>query len=252
MPETTVSGILTRIGMGRLGRLGLEPAERYERKRPGELVHVDVKKLGRIQGGAGWRVRGRQTALQPRTEQTATGRGVARVGWEYVHVCVDDATPPCLRRGLARREGQRPRSAFSAGRFAFFRRYGITVERLLTDNGKAYRSTIHAHCLPHPQPQAPAHTALPAPDQRQGRAVHPHAARRLGLRRRSTAPQPSAPPRLTATASARAALTPPPGSTATRNGRRRRAARRGCRARALCPRRARAPRPPPAGPAAGG
>jgi transposase len=58
MPLSTVSGILTRIGMGRLGRLGLEPAVRYERSRPGELVHVDVKKLGRIVGGAGWRVRG--------------------------------------------------------------------------------------------------------------------------------------------------------------------------------------------------
>jgi hypothetical protein len=48
MPLSTVSGILTRIGMGRLGRLGMEPAERYERARPGELIHVDVKKLGRI------------------------------------------------------------------------------------------------------------------------------------------------------------------------------------------------------------
>jgi len=57
MPLSTVSGILTGIGMGRLGRLGLEPAERYERERPGELVHIDVKKLGRIQGGAGKRVR---------------------------------------------------------------------------------------------------------------------------------------------------------------------------------------------------
>src|SRR5947208_2837308 len=57
MPQTTVSGILTRIGLGRLGRLGLEPAQRYERKRPGELVHVDVKKLGRIAGGAGKRWR---------------------------------------------------------------------------------------------------------------------------------------------------------------------------------------------------
>ena len=56
MPETTVSGILTRVGMGKLGRLGLEPAERYERARPGELLHVDVKKLGRIEGGAGKRV----------------------------------------------------------------------------------------------------------------------------------------------------------------------------------------------------
>ena len=58
MALSTVSGILTRIGMGRLGRLGLEPAERYERERPGELIHIDVKKLGRIQGGAGKRVTG--------------------------------------------------------------------------------------------------------------------------------------------------------------------------------------------------
>ena len=60
MPVSTVSGILTRIGMGRLGRLGLEPAERYERERPGELIHIDVKKLGRIQGGAGHRMTGRR------------------------------------------------------------------------------------------------------------------------------------------------------------------------------------------------
>src|SRR5262249_58816850 len=58
MPLSTVSGILARVGMGRLGRLGFEPALRYERSRPGELVHLDVKKLGRIVGGAGWRVRG--------------------------------------------------------------------------------------------------------------------------------------------------------------------------------------------------
>src|SRR5437763_4366308 len=57
MPLSTVSGILTRIGLGRLGRIGLEPAKRYERERPGELVHVDVKKLGRIERGAGKRVR---------------------------------------------------------------------------------------------------------------------------------------------------------------------------------------------------
>ena len=58
MPISTVSGILTRNGLGRLGRVGLEPAGRYECARPGELVHIDVKKLGRIQGGAGKRVRG--------------------------------------------------------------------------------------------------------------------------------------------------------------------------------------------------
>ena len=57
MALSTVSGILTRIGMGKLGRLGLEPPQRYERERPGELIHIDVKKLGRIHGGAGKRVR---------------------------------------------------------------------------------------------------------------------------------------------------------------------------------------------------
>ena len=56
MALSTVSGVLTRIGMGKLGRLGLEPPRRYERERPGELIHIDVKKLGRIQGGAGKRV----------------------------------------------------------------------------------------------------------------------------------------------------------------------------------------------------
>ncbi len=60
LPGSTVSGILKRIGMGRLGRLGMEPAERYERTVAGELIHIDVKKLGRIHGGAGKRVTGRQ------------------------------------------------------------------------------------------------------------------------------------------------------------------------------------------------
>src|SRR6266540_823763 len=90
MPETTVSGILTRSGLGRLGRLGLEPPRRYERSRPGELLHVDVKKLGRIEGGAGHRMVGRPRRNRRRTD----GSGVRRsqVGWEAVHVCVDDAT----------------------------------------------------------------------------------------------------------------------------------------------------------------
>src|SRR5205085_5082501 len=58
MALSTVSGILTRIGMGKLGRLGLEPSQRYERARPGELIHIDVKKLGRIQDGYGKRITG--------------------------------------------------------------------------------------------------------------------------------------------------------------------------------------------------
>jgi len=91
MAHSTVSGILTKIGMGKLGRLGLEPAVRYERERPGELIHIDVKKLGRIHDGAGHRVsgkRGRYTGS--RTD--AEGARRKTVGWEFVHVAIDDAT----------------------------------------------------------------------------------------------------------------------------------------------------------------
>jgi transposase InsO family protein len=128
-PLSTVSGILQRIGMGKLGRLGLEPAQRYERARPGELIHVDVKKLGRIQGGAGKRVRGGGRHYTP-TYTDATGARRKTVGWQFCHVAIDDATRLAyveLRRAVA-----------------FFASYGITVERVMTDNGGAYRSAIHA------------------------------------------------------------------------------------------------------------
>jgi len=94
MPVSTVSGILTRIGMGRLGRLGLEPAERYERERPGELIHIDVKKLGRIVGGAGHRVSGRagRGRYAAGSFTDAAGRRPSKTGWEFVHVAIDDAT----------------------------------------------------------------------------------------------------------------------------------------------------------------
>src|SRR3954447_10207493 len=90
MPLSSVSGILTRIGMGRLGRIGLEPAVRYERARPGELLHVDVKKLGRIERGAGkrWRDGRRQHYTGSYTDKAGVRRGKA--GWEYVHSAVDD------------------------------------------------------------------------------------------------------------------------------------------------------------------
>jgi hypothetical protein len=90
MAASTVSGILTRIGMGRLGRLGLERAERYERERPGELIHIDVKKLGRIERGAGQRVNGHRRGNPPTTDGSAIRR--RQVGWECVHVAIDDCT----------------------------------------------------------------------------------------------------------------------------------------------------------------
>ncbi len=96
MPLSTVSGILTRTGMGRLGRIGLEPAIRYERSRPGELVHVDIKKLGRIERGAGkrWRDDQKQHYTGSYTDTAGVRRGKA--GWEYVHIAVDDhnGVPP--------------------------------------------------------------------------------------------------------------------------------------------------------------
>ena len=140
MAETTVSGILTRTGLGRLGRTGLEPARRYERSRPGELVHVDVKKLGRIQGGAGHRITGRK-----HYNPTRGPRGAARrtVGWEFVHVCVDDATRLAYVEVLGD-ERARTAAGFLRRAVRFFARHGVEVERVLTDNGSAYRSTVHA------------------------------------------------------------------------------------------------------------
>src|SRR5829696_369001 len=90
MPLSTVSAVLTRRGIGRLGRLGLEPAVRYERSRPGELVHIDVKKLGRIQGGAGKRVGGRSPGGYRPRRSDGTGSYRGTTGWEFVHVAVDD------------------------------------------------------------------------------------------------------------------------------------------------------------------
>jgi transposase InsO family protein/transposase len=142
MALSTVSGILTKIGMGKLGRIGLEPAVRYERLRPGELLHIDVKKLGRIHDGAGHRItgkRGRYTGR--RTDAEGTRRST--VGWEYVHVAIDDATRLAYVEVL---ENEQASTAigFLRRAVAHYASYGITTQALITDNGSAYRSTIHA------------------------------------------------------------------------------------------------------------
>jgi transposase InsO family protein len=141
MPLSTVSGILTRIGMGRLGRLGMEPAERYERERPGELIHIDVKKLGRIQRGAGHRMTGRRHYNPTVTDRA--GKRRCTVGWDYVHVAIDDATRLAYAEVLGD-EKATTAAAFLGRALHFFARYGITVERVLTDNGSPYRSVVHA------------------------------------------------------------------------------------------------------------
>jgi transposase InsO family protein len=139
MPLSTVSGILTRLGLGKLGRIGLEQPIRYERSRPGELIHIDVKKLGRIRG-VGHRISGSR-ASQAKTRINGRSTGVA--GWEFVHIAVDDYSR------LAYAEVLDDETAATAAGFlrravAFYRRYGIEVEQLLTDNGSCYRAVVHA------------------------------------------------------------------------------------------------------------
>jgi transposase InsO family protein len=143
MALSTVSGVLLRIGMGKLGRLGLEPAVRYERERPGELIHIDVKKLGRIQGGAGKRVRdGLRSHYNPQRTDAA-GKRRNTVGWEFVHIAIDDCTRLAYAEVLAD-EKATTAIAFLSRAVAFFERHGMRVEQLLTDNGSPYRSTVHA------------------------------------------------------------------------------------------------------------
>ena len=143
IPLSTVSLVCKRLGMGKLGRLGLEPAQRYERARPGELIHIDVKKLGRIQGGAGKRVRDGQRKHYNRTFTDLEGKRRNTVGWDAIHIAIDDATRLAYAEVLPD-EKATTAAAFLARAVAFYRRHGITVERLLTDNGSPYRSTIHA------------------------------------------------------------------------------------------------------------
>ncbi len=131
MPLSTVSTILSRIGLGRLSRLEpSEPANRYQRERPGELLHIDVKKLGRI-GRPGHRVNG---------DRRTRTRGI---GWEYVHVAVDDATLLAYVEVL---ENEKAVTAvgFLRRAVAHFGDYGIRVERVMTDNGPCYRSIAHS------------------------------------------------------------------------------------------------------------
>jgi transposase InsO family protein len=142
MALSTVSAVLLRVGLGKLSRLEApEPPNRYQRRHPGELVHVDVKKLGRIQGGAGHRMTGRKHYNQTVTDRDGLRRRT--VGWDYVHIAIDDCTRLAYAEVLPDEKASTA-TAFLARAIAFYRRHGITVERLLTDNGSAYRATIHA------------------------------------------------------------------------------------------------------------
>jgi transposase InsO family protein len=130
MALSTVSLWLKRVGLGKRSRLDpSEPPNRYERQRPGELVHVDVKKLGRF-GVPGKRVVG----------DRHSSRGF---GWECAHVMIDDCTRLAYAEVLADERGETAVGFLRRG-LAWFARLGVEVERVMTDNGSAYVSTAHA------------------------------------------------------------------------------------------------------------
>jgi transposase InsO family protein len=143
MALSTVSGILRRLGLGRLGLIGLERPRRYERSRPGELVHIDVKRLGRIKGGAGKRVRGGVRKHYNYARVDAEGRRRSTIGWEFVHLAVDDHSRLAYAEVLLDERAKTAIGFLHRAR-AFYRRYGIEIECLLTDNGSAYISAPYA------------------------------------------------------------------------------------------------------------
>jgi transposase InsO family protein len=129
----TVSRVLRRLGLHKLSALELEPVRRYERENPGELIHIDIKKLGRI-GSVGHRITGRRPGVVNRH---------LGIGWEFVHVCIDDASRIAFSR-VMKDERKASAVAFLKAALAYYASLGVKVERVMTDNGSCYRSRAFA------------------------------------------------------------------------------------------------------------
>lgn len=137
MPASTIGAVLARSGMpglaevdrltGELLRGSRHSDRRYEREHPGDLLHVDVKKLGRVPDGGGWRIHGRSEEVR--------GRGI---GWDYVHVAIDDHTRLAYAEVLPN-ERAGTCAGFLTRAVAWFAAHGVTVRRVLTDNALSYR-----------------------------------------------------------------------------------------------------------------
>jgi transposase InsO family protein len=141
MALSTVSAVLKRVGLGKRSKLDPpEPPNRYERRRPGELIHIDVKKLGRILR-PGHRVTGRRG--QTKTTYTPDGRRIGDAGWEFVHVAIDDHSRLAYAEVLTDEKGTTA-VGFLKRAVEFYAGYGVTVERVMTDNGSPYVSNLHA------------------------------------------------------------------------------------------------------------
>ena len=147
MHPSTVHRVLSRYRLARLAWLDRTTGRvvrRYERSRPGELVHVDVKKLGKIPDGGGWRMLGRAEGKRNR-HRTDPGRH-PKIGYHFLHTAIDDHSRLAYSE-LLRDEKKETAAAFWARANAYFARCGITVERVLTDNGACYRSKTFATAL---------------------------------------------------------------------------------------------------------
>ena len=125
----TVSRVLKRLGLNRLSALEpAEPPRRYQRDQPGELIHIDIKKLGKF-NRTGHRITGNRTGQ-------SNSRGV---GWEFVHVAIDDASRVAFSR-VMKSERKGCAIAFLKAAVAYYANLGITVERVMTDNGSCYKA----------------------------------------------------------------------------------------------------------------
>jgi transposase InsO family protein len=129
LPRSTVGVVLRWLGLGRLSALKIKPEiVRYEREKPSELIHIDIEKLGRIDG-VGHRITGDRIGQSNK-------RGT---GWEYLHVAIDDACRLAYSEVLADEKAESA-VAFTRRALAWFKRFGVSVERIMTDNGSAYKS----------------------------------------------------------------------------------------------------------------
>ena len=189
VPASTVHAVLVRCRINRLSRIDRvtgEPIRRYEHDHPGSMIHVDVTKFGNIPDGGGWRYVGKQQGDRNRPRplhRTGTPRSQSRPADRtgYVHTVIDDHSRVAYAEICADEKADTAVGVLHRA-VAWFADRGVTVERVLSDNGSCLQVPRLARRLHRTRHHPQTNPALPAPDQRQDRTLPPHPVRRLGLR----------------------------------------------------------------------